>query len=173
MPLISDSFDLGALRLSTGEARRLELHVMIDPYALGGEHYAVEPQAVSVRLDVSRTTGNGYVLRLRFVAGLTGPCMRCLAPAVPGFDVDAREVSQPLEEEDLNSPYVARGVLDLRTWARDALALALPAKLLCRQDCAGLCPVCGQDLNLSGPEHEHERAPDARWAKLAELRLKP
>ncbi len=99
--------------------------------------------------------------------------MRCLAAADPSFEVDAHEISQPREEEDLNSPYVERGVLDLRAWARDALALALPAKLLCRQDCAGLCPVCGQDLNLAGPAHEHERAPDPRWAKLAELRLKP
>jgi uncharacterized protein len=62
-------------------------------------------------------------------------------------------------------------VLDLRAWARDALALALPVQLVWREDCAGLCPVCGEDLNAAGPEHVHERAPDPRWAKLSELRL--
>jgi DUF177 domain-containing protein len=66
---------------------------------------------------------------------------------------------------------VKHGVLELRRWARDALALALPTKLLCRPDCAGLCPVCGADLNETGPDHTHEREPDPRWAKLSELRL--
>ncbi|HEV7804758.1 MAG TPA: YceD family protein [Solirubrobacteraceae bacterium] len=47
----------------------------------------------------------------------------------------------------------------------------MPAQLLCRDDCAGLCPVCGTDLNAAGPEHAHERAPDPRWAKLSELKL--
>jgi PAS domain S-box-containing protein len=62
-------------------------------------------------------------------------------------------------------------VLDLAAWARDALALALPAQVVCRDDCAGLCPLCGENLNTAGPDHHHERAPDPRWAKLRELRL--
>ena len=59
----------------------------------------------------------------------------------------------------------------MRGWARDALALALPAQLLCRDDCAGLCAVCVENLNEAGPEPAHERAPDARWAKLSALKL--
>jgi len=43
--------------------------------------------------------------------------------------------------------------------------------VLCRDDCAGLCPVCAADLNEAGPGHRHERAPDSRWAKLRELKL--
>ncbi len=171
MSLRTDSFDLGGLRLSSGEARRLELVVAIDPLELGGERYAVEPELVPVRLDVSRTTGNGYALRLRFAAQVAGPCMRCLAPAAPEFAVDAREVSQPGEGEELESPYVDQGVLDVRGWAHDALALALPAQLVCRDDCAGLCPACGADLNLAGPGHAHERQPDPRWAVLSEIRF--
>jgi uncharacterized protein len=162
-------FDLGALRLSSGEGRRLELNVAVDPFSLGGESYAVEPALVPVRLDISRTTGDGYALRLRFEAALTGPCMRCLEPAEPTYSVDALEVSQPGETDELDSPYVDGGVLDVRRWSRDALALALPAKVLCRADCAGLCPVCGADLNVAGAEHHHEREPDPRWAKLSEL----
>jgi uncharacterized protein len=159
------------LRLSSGEGRRLELNVAIDPFVLGGETYPVEPALVPVRLDISRTTGDGYALRLRFDATLTGPCMRCLEPAEPTYSVDAREVSQPGETDELDSPYVDAGILDLRQWSRDAFGLALPAKLLCRPDCAGLCPVCGADLNVAGPEHHHERQPDQRWAKLSELRF--
>jgi uncharacterized protein len=54
---------------------------------------------------------------------------------------------------------------------RDAIALAGPAKVLCREDCAGLCPVCAADLNEAGPDHSHETAPDPRWSKLRELKL--
>ena len=171
MALRTDSFDLGALRLTTGEGRRLDLDVAIDAFVLGGETYPVQPSVVPVRLDISRTTGDGYALRVRFEATLVGPCMRCLEDAEPTHSVDAREVSQPGETDELDSPYVAGGVLDLRRWCHDALALVLPATLLCRPDCAGLCPVCGENLNRAGPEHHHEREPDPRWAKLSELRF--
>jgi len=171
MGLRTDTFDLGGLRLSAGEGRRLELDVAIDPFLLGRERYPVEPELVRCRLDISRTTGEGYALRLRFGATLTGPCVRCLEPAMPAFTVDAREVSQPGETDELSSPYVQRGVLDLHSWVRDALALALPAKLLCRPDCAGLCPTCGADLNLEGADHAHQQGPDPRWSKLSELRF--
>ena len=62
-------------------------------------------------------------------------------------------------------------VLDLAAWARDAFALAAPVKVLCREDCAGLCPVCAADLNEARPGHHHETAPRPRWAKLRELKL--
>jgi uncharacterized protein len=97
--------------------------------------------------------------------------MRCLEPAAPAFQVDALEISQPGQGEELESPYIEDEVLDTAGWARDALALTLPEKLLCRADCAGLCAVCGADLNHAGPEHHHEREPDPRWAKLSELRF--
>jgi uncharacterized protein len=164
-------FDLGALRLTVGEGRKLEPFVSLDAYMLGGERYQVVPELVPVRLDVSRTTGEGYALRLRFSATLEGPCMRCLQDAAPEFGVDAREVFQPGETDELASPYVEHGVLDLRGWARDALALALPATLLCTPDCQGLCALCGADLNTAGPEHQHAPEPDPRWARLSELRF--
>ena len=190
-PLRTDTFDLGGLRLTSGEGRRLDLHVAIEPFSLAGEAYPVQPETVPVRLDISRMTGDGYALRLRFEAALSGPCMRCLEPASPTFTIDAREVSQPSgvrashlhamgsggdrHEDDgsdeLTSPYVEDGVLDLRAWARDALALSVPANLLCRPDCAGLCPVCGTNLNEAEADHGHDRAPDPRWAALSRLRL--
>jgi uncharacterized protein len=171
MPQRTDSFDLARLGLTAGEARRLDLHAHVEPFSYGGERYAVTPELIPVRLDVSRTTGAGWALRLRFAAGLDGPCMRCLEPAAPEFDVDAREISQPGGGEELASPYVADdGELDLAGWARDALALALPAKLTCRPECAGLCTQCGANLN-EDPGHRHEPAPHQRWAKLSELKF--
>ncbi|HTD09811.1 MAG TPA: DUF177 domain-containing protein [Solirubrobacteraceae bacterium] len=164
-------FDLAGLRLSPGEGRRLELTTPIEPLLLGSERYIAEPEQVAVQLGVSRMTGSGYALRLHFSAKVLGPCMRCLKLASPTVEVEAREVDRPGGGEELDSPYVNDETLDLGGWARDAFALAMPAKILCRDDCAGLCPVCAADLNEASPEHHHESTPDPRWAKLRELKL--
>ena len=172
MAALAGTFELGRLGLTSGEGRRFDLAVRLEPLALGSEHYDVRPDPIPVRLDVDRTTGEGYALRLRFEATLEGPCMRCLEPASPAFAVEAREISQPGAGEELESPYVdAEGDLRLHDWARDALVLALPPAILCRPDCAGLCPECGADLNEAGPDHRHERAPDPRWDVLKDLDL--
>jgi len=170
----ADEFDLGGLRLSVGEGRRIELVVRIDPLVLAGEQYVLEPEQVPVKLEVSRMTGSGYALRLRFRTALTGQCMRCLKAASPEVEVEAREVDRPGGGEELESPYVDGEKLNLAAWARDAFVLAAPAKVLCKEDCAGLCQVCAADLNdldPAGPGHHHEQERDPRWAKLSELKL--
>jgi uncharacterized protein len=164
------NIDLGQLALTPGAARRLDVELEPGAFEFGGESYTAVPATVPARLDVSRTVA-GHALRLRFEAVLAGPCMRCLEPAKATIGVDAREVSQPAGgDEELESPYVDGEELALGAWARDALALALPAQLLCREDCAGLCPVCGGSLNDARPgEHDHPRPVDPRLAKLGEL----
>jgi uncharacterized protein len=163
--------DLAALHLRPGEGRRVELGVDVDPVSFGGQSYSLDPGAVDVIVDVSRMAGEGYALRLRTSAVLRGPCMRCLDDAELLVEVDAREVNQPGGGEELASPYVDGEELDVAAWTRDALVLALPQQVLCRPDCAGLCPVCGENLNTAGPEHAHEPARDPRWDKLSELRF--
>jgi uncharacterized protein len=172
MPQRTDLFDLERLNLRSGEGRRLELAVPLEGLQYGGSPYEVTPSPAAATLGISRMTHAGYALRLRFGATLAGPCMRCLEPAAPTFEIDAREVSQPGGGDELQSPYVNEsGELDMTAWARDALALAVPDQILCTPECAGLCPVCGENLNTAGPEHQHEREPDPRWAKLRELKL--
>ena len=164
------TLDLSTLRLSSGEGRRLDLEVPLEPLEFGGQGYAVAGGRVPVRLDVSHTT-SGWSLRLRFEAPLEGPCMRCLETAAAAVQVDAREVEQPGAGEELDSPYVGEDAeLDLSAWVRDALVLALPAQIVCRDDCRGLCAVCGANLN-EDPEHAHEAEPDPRWDALRELKL--
>ena len=70
------------------------------------------------------------------------------------------------------APTCVEDELDIGRWAHDATILALPTRFLCRPDCAGLCPVCGESLNDADPaDHEHETATDPRWAALNELKL--
>jgi uncharacterized protein len=171
MAPLAAQLELSSLKLSPGEGKRLSFAVPIDSLELGMEHYEAKPPTVAVRLEISRMSGGGYALRLAFEAALSGPCMRCLKEAAPLVEVDSYEVDRPSEGEELQSPYVQGDELDLAAWAHDAFALAAPAKVLCREDCAGLCPICAADLNEAGSEHRHEVAPDPRWAKLDELRL--
>jgi uncharacterized protein len=166
----TEIFDLGQLRLSSGEGRRLEVEVPLEPFDFGGQSYALTGSEVPVTLDVARTV-HGYSLRLRARVQLQGPCMRCLESASESVEVDAREIDQPGGGDDLRSPYLHEDDLDLVAWLRDATALALPAQIVCREDCLGLCGVCGENLNEAGPDHAHEREPDPRWAALRELKL--
>jgi uncharacterized protein len=172
VPQPTSIVDLSRLSLSSGEAATLDVPVRAEALELGGQSYEASEQPLPAQLDVSRTV-SGYALRLRLPVRLEGPCHRCLEDAGVAVEVDAREVDQPASgDEELRSPYVDGEELEVGRWARDAIALALPAQVLCRPDCAGLCPVCGESLNDTDPEsHRHEQSGDPRWAKLRELRL--
>ena len=168
----TDTFDLGTLGLHSGEGRSVDLNVAIAPFDLAGQRYqAAGDGAVPVKLDVSHMT-SGYALRMRYAVRLDGPCMRCLEDAGRApTEIDAREVDQPGGGDDLTSPYLDGTTLDVAAWARDALVLALPAAIVCSEDCRGLCAICGENLNDADPDHSHESAPDPRWAKLGELKF--
>lgn len=165
-----DTIDLGRLALRPGEGRRLEIELVTGEFELGGQRYWLEPRPIPARLEISRTA-SGHAMRLAFAGSIAGPCMRCLGPANVPIEVEAREIDQPTtDDEELRSPYVDQQALDPGAWAHDALALALPSKILCRPDCAGLCPVCGETLNDAAcGVHEHPAEPDPRLAKLREL----
>ena len=164
------TLDLGRLALASGQGERFELGVDPGVVGIAGSEYRLAGRTVLVRLDVSRTA-TGHAMRMRYTGTLEGSCMRCLEPARLEVEIDAREVDQPsTDDEELLSPYVSEGILDLARWAHDALALALPQQIRCRPDCAGLCAVCGESLNdVEAGAHDHPRDPDPRWAKLREL----
>jgi DUF177 domain-containing protein len=164
------TFSLRTHKLRPGEVLRDEQQIQLDPVVLGGQRYLPVPGTVEAELTVTRAS-TGTVFELRFPVRLHGPCYRCTADAVVDRAVSAREyhAESPGEAEELRTPYVLDDRLDLSAWARDALVLDLPDKILCREDCAGLCPVCGVDLNDEPHEHE-DTEPDPRWAALAELR---
>ena len=163
------SFSLRSVRLRPGEEHRDEQEIALEPISLGGQRYLPVPEKVPAELVISRAQ-SGTVFDLRFHTRLHGPCYRCLADAVVAVDISAREYqAENPESEELCTPYLKDDQLDLSAWARDALVLELPDKILCREDCAGLCPVCGRDLNLDPHGHDDEEL-DSRWAALSELR---
>jgi uncharacterized protein len=163
------SLDLRRLRLRSGEQHRGHHEIALDPLTFGGQRYVPVPAKPEAELTISRAS-TGTVFELRFTGRLHGPCQRCLADAVVERTISVQEyhATTPADDE-LRTPYVVDDRLDLSAWARDSLALALPDQILCREDCAGLCPVCGGDLNVDPHEHPVETA-DPRWAALAELK---
>jgi uncharacterized protein len=143
--------------LSLGERTEVErrLFCNVAPFSLSGIDYEVAGGGVDLRLVATRV-GRRVTLRATGTTTVTGLCQRCLADAaleVPVVCVDYVAGSDSVVDDD--EPYVEGFVLDLERWVRDAIAEALPAQILCRDDCRGLCVVCGADLNEAADDHSH------------------
>lgn len=109
-------------------------------------------------------------------------CARCLNPVLydlarsfellyrpQGVDAGREELSVTDSEAEVGY-YRGDGLL-LEDVLREQVLLAVPLKLLCREDCKGLCPHCGKSLNLE-PCNCSESLEDPRWAALKEIRDK-
>jgi DUF177 domain-containing protein len=164
------TFNVRTVKLRPGEQFRDVRSVDLEPLDLGGQRYVPIPESPEAVITLTQTS-SGLVLELELEARMVGPCVRCLADAGVSLHVKSQEyqATSPGESDELTTPYLVEHRLDLSAWAHDAVALALPDKILCRDDCAGLCPVCGRDLNREPHEHEDE-AHDPRWAALADLK---
>ena len=166
------SLNLRQIKLRSGEEYRDEIELELEPFELGGERYLPVPDKVPAELAITKAS-TGTVLELGFTARLHGPCYRCLDDAVLEVPISAREyqANDPEGEEELRTPYLTDDNLDLTAWSRDTVALALPDKILCRAECAGLCPTCGKNRNDEPHEHEDQQS-DSRWSALEALREK-
>jgi uncharacterized protein len=166
------SFNLRQVKLRSGEEYRDAIELELEPLELGGERYLPVPEKVPAELGLTKAS-TGWVFELGFTVRLHGPCYRCLGDAVLELPIAGREyqATNPEGSDELRTPYLQDDKLDLGAWSHDALALALPDKILCRVDCAGLCPVCGKNLNDEPHAHE-EQSSDSRWAALESLREK-
>jgi DUF177 domain-containing protein len=163
------TFDLRTLRIRSGDQGRERVEIELEPLVLGGQSYEPRPNPAPAELSVTRAS-SGTVLELALDVSLEGPCFRCLQDAELALQLRLREYeARRPESDEERTEYLEDDRLDLSAWARDAIALALPDQILCRSDCAGLCPVCGKDLNLEPHEHAEERL-DPRWAALNQLR---
>ncbi len=109
---------------------------------------------------------------------LAGECGRCLEPVSDELVVDVCELfayPHSATDETTGEDEVHRIVddlLDVEPVVRDAVVLGMPWTPLCRPDCGGLCPTCGQRLDDLPAGHAHEQF-DPRWAALAAYRAQP
>jgi uncharacterized protein len=144
-----------------------------EPTRLGLETIAVpvgEPIELDVRLEA---VTEGVYVSGSVHASLAGECARCLDGLTDEIDVELSELfaypdSVTDETTDADElPRVVDELIDVEQIVRDAVVLALPLAPLCRPDCPGLCPDCGEKWADLAPDHGHETL-DPRWAALRE-----
>jgi uncharacterized protein len=152
-------FDLRSLRFDESDEAWRRLPVEVAPFVFGGLDYEIDGGAVDVLVTAGRV-GDNVTLAAEFATDVVGPCQRCLGEAAVAVRVRGVEYVRHGESEvddDGEPGYVEAHVLDLERWIRDLIAEALPEKLLCDDECRGLCPACGADLN-DDPDHQHDTA---------------
>ena len=126
--------------------------------------------------------GEGYLFRGTLRGELTVACARCLEPAavpiesemtVSFVERDDVEDDQDEEDEDAEDDLVSfqNGVVDLGAPIRDEILLAVPMTSICRPDCAGICPVCGRNRNLTPCDCETQALATSKLAVLAKIKL--
>lgn len=144
------------------------------PDQLANEVIHVEqgsPLSLQLRLEA---VTEGVFVSGEVRATAVGECARCLRPITEQLSVSVAELyaypestTDSTTEEDEVYRLVGE-VIDLDPAVRDAVVLALPASPLCRDDCQGLCPQCGQHWEDLPADHSHEQL-DPRWASLRGL----
>ena len=170
-PLVVDIRDLSR---RPGSTRVVERRVPT-PAAIGVEMARV-PDGATLLLDFRlESVTEGVLVTGTVTAPLEGVCGRCLEPVSADITVDVCELfAYPDSATDATTDpdeitRIEGDLIDLEPVVHDVLVLEMPVTPLCRPDCAGLCPDCGQRLDDVGPGHEHEQI-DPRWAALAERR---
>ncbi len=124
-------------------------------------------------------TDRGILVEGQLTGSVVVPCSRCLGDVNAPVTVEVEDIFQPtvdvvrgtfieVEEEDTALLIDEHHILDLNEVLRQNLLLAVPMQPLCRPDCAGLCPTCGENLN-QGPCQCESVAIDPRWADLGSL----
>ncbi len=165
-PLVIDTRELSR---RPGSQRKVEFHAPA-PSELGVGMIGVPPGAqldLTLRLE---SVMEGVLVTGTVTGPLAGECGRCLEPVTSEIEVDLQELyaypeSEATEDE---ASRLEGDYLDLEPVLRDAVVLALPLTPLCREDCGGLCVVCG--ARRDDVDCGHDEAPvDPRWAALNDL----
>ncbi len=164
--------------------QRRELTTSVPPEVFGEEPWgpAVDTFEGEIELDlVLEAVSGGVLVRGPLRATARGTCARCLTRTIDEWEVEVTELHRSAaavedeedgELEDLDYLLVdGDAQLELDQMVRDALVVGQPVRVLCREDCAGLCPQCGVDRNTDPCDHQVDRPIDPRWEALRELRL--
>ncbi|MDQ1703305.1 MAG: hypothetical protein QOF57_2557 [Frankiaceae bacterium] len=165
-PLVLDTRELGR---RPGALQRVQRAVP----APGG--WAVGLTSVPVDTDLHldlrlESVLDGVLVSGAVTTAIVGECGRCLEPFTDEVEVDVQELflydGTDAGPDDEDVFVVVGDLIDIEPVVRDAVVLGLPLNPLCEDDCPGLCPTCGERLDVDGPEHVHDTAVDPRWAAL-------
>jgi uncharacterized protein len=123
--------------------------------------------------------GNGFLLRGTLRGELLVPCARCLelaevaVDAVLAVSFVERSEGESGDEEDSADDVVLfeHGTIDLSLPIRDEILLAVPMSPTCRPDCAGICPICGRNRNLTPCDCETQARETSKFGALAKVKL--
>lgn len=169
-PLVVDTRKLPR---SPGSFRELRLDVSALP-DLGLDMIGV-PEDAELHIELMLTSVTEGVLATgTLTAPVIGECGRCLRPISDTSVFDIQELyaypDSPTEEttDEDEVMRLQEDLIDLEPPVRDAVMLGLPVNPLCREDCPGLCPDCGQPRDELPADHQHEQL-DPRWAALGKL----
>ena len=169
-------------RLSeAGDTLPFSGHADEDSYSLGGHDFEL-PSGIDFDLILTNA-GEGILVTGMLRAHVVGVCDRCLDPAEMGISAEVDEYylfeepeSLPDDDDDLDYALVSPdNTIDLSEALLPALLMETPFVVLCREDCKGLCPVCGENLNEHDCGHAAQiaerRAASNPFAVLATLNL--
>lgn len=156
-----------------GLARDLHLALPAPEHTVSGVLEVPPSGMVTVRGRLE-SVAEGVLISGTAAADAHGTCSRCLIDIVVPVEASYRELyaypdsltAQTTDPDEI--PRIEDDVIDIAPLVHDELVLAMPTIPLCRDDCPGLCPECGQRLDSVGPDHRHEIL-DPRWAALAGL----
>lgn len=169
-PFVLDTRELGR---RPGSQREVSL-TEAAPAELGIEVLTV-PEGSPIQLDLRlEAVMEGVLVTGSAQADLVGECVRCLEAIEDNVEVHFQELfvyedqAHAESDEELDVRRLEGDLIDLESLLRDAVVLALPFQPLCSEDCAGLCPECGERL-ADDPDHEHADPIDPRWSALTDL----
>jgi uncharacterized protein len=157
--------NVAELLRTPGATRDVDAELALADLDVSDARFSGEEVDVTLHLV---SLANGIVVRGHLRAGWHGTCRRCLAAVEGSMDVDVDELYQVVVTDPDAFPVVDEQI-DLAPMVRETLLLDVPDAPLCRDDCAGLCPVCGIDRNLGTCSCVVE-VRDERWAALDALR---
>ena len=148
----------------------------ITPEDLGTPNMWVVPGThLDIAVDTQAIT-DGVVAQVYVPVDLEGECVRCLDPVVHHHEVNtsqlymehSRRVQASNEENDQEQLWVEHDSIDIEPLLRDAIITLVDDRPLCRPDCPGLCPTCGEKWDDLPEQHRHDET-DPRFAQLAAL----
>ncbi|HVE91695.1 MAG TPA: DUF177 domain-containing protein [Actinomycetota bacterium] len=151
-----------------GTQRKLSFDEPVEDLAL--EMARVEPdEPLHFELTAEAVDGEAVYVRGSITGRYTVTCRRCLEEARSDFGVQVAEVYRPTHDVWEEGYEVQGGeMVDLGVVTRDGVLLELPANPLCREDCKGLCPQCGANLNAGTCDCISDEG-DERWGPLRAL----